>query len=261
MLDDLNGHVYIRAMSVVTTSPVPSGFPPGLPAELAAAVLWFMAKIVRLVGWRLLGQPREAMGMEVQRYLNGCTRRFVRVLERLAAGEAFVVRASRAGQARKVSAVARVRLPGQYGWVARLGEDVRMTVAIIGHHLNRTEVSAMIAACPQAQRVLRPMCHVLGVDAPCVGRRVRKRRVRSQAIALPSPRPSPANAGEGEGGMVPSPLPWSASQPKPAKAEEGEGGEQRPAKRLTRKEREAALWYPNLEGKPMKLLPRRLPRD
>ena len=230
-------------MNGVTTSPVPSGFPPGLPAELAAAVLWFMAKIVRLVGWRLLGQPREAMGMEVQRYINGCTRRFVRVLERLAAGEAFVVRASRAGQARKVPAVARVRLPGQYGWVARLGEDVRMTVAIIGHHLNRTEVSAMIAACPQAQRVLRPMCHVLGVDAPCVGRRVRKRRVRDRAVEGPSPRP------------------WSASQPKPANAGAGEGGEQRPAKRLTRKEREAILWYPNLEGKPMKLLPRRLPRD
>ena len=76
MLDHLNRHVYIRDMNGVTTSPVPSGFPPGLPAELAAAVLWFMAKIVRLVGWRLLGQPREAMGMEVQRYLNGCARRF-----------------------------------------------------------------------------------------------------------------------------------------------------------------------------------------
>ena len=235
-------------MSHAVLPAAPSGFPPGLPAELAAAVLWFMAKIVRLVGWRLLGQPREAMGMEVQRYLNGCTRRFVRVLERLAAGEAFVVRASRAGQARKVPAAARVRLPGQYGWVARLGEDVRMTVAIIGHHLNRTEVSAMIAACPQAQRVLRPMCHVLGVDAPCVGRRVRATRVRASAR--------------------PSPLPWSASQPMPANAGEGEvgagageGSEQRPAKRLTRKEREAILWYPNLEGKPMKLLPRRLPRD
>ena len=33
------------------------------------------------------------------------------------------------------------------------------------------------------------------------------------------------------------------------------------AKRLTRREREAILWYPNSEGTPMKLLPRRLPRD
>ena len=33
------------------------------------------------------------------------------------------------------------------------------------------------------------------------------------------------------------------------------------AKRLTRREREANVWYSNLEGKPMKLLPRRLPRD
>ncbi len=32
-------------------------------------------------------------------------------------------------------------------------------------------------------------------------------------------------------------------------------------RRLTRKEREAILWYPNSEGQPMKLLPKKLPRD
>ena len=258
-------------MNVVAATSAPSGTLPGLPADLAAAVLWFLGKLVRLVGWRLTGHPRAACATDVQRYLNRSVRRFLKVLERFAAGEVFRTRASRAGAVRTAPAAPRVRLPMEFGWVARLGEDVRMAAAMIGHHLNRTEVSALIAACPQAQRVLRPVCHLLAIDAPCVGRLVRKRRVRSQAGATPSPRPwsapqpKPANAGEGDeatrartqAGALLSPHPWSASQPKPASAGEGEGKR----RWLTRKEREEALWYPNLEGKPMTLLPRKLPRD
>ena len=248
-------------MNVVATTSAPSGTLPGLPADLAAAVLWFLGKLVGLVGWRLTGHPRAACAMDVQRYLNRSVRRFLKVLERFAAGEVFRTRASRAGEVRAASAAPRVRLPMEFGWVARLGEDVRMAAAMIGHHLNRTEVSALIAACPQAQRVLRPVCHLLAIDAPCVGRLVRKRS-KIVVAAPPSPRPSPARAGEGDeatpqAGALPSPHPWSASQPKPASA--GEGVVRR--RWLTRKEREAILWYPNLEGKPMKLLPRKLPRD
>ena len=220
-------------MSHAVLPAAPSGFPPGLPAELAAAVLWFMTRLRGLVFWRMTGHRHAAHAFTLSHYLGRGVARFGRVMARLAAGEVFRVRASRAGQVRKAPAGPRVRLPMEYGWVARLGEDVRMTAAIIGHHLNRTEVLAMIAACPQAQRVLRPICHLLAIDAPCVPRLVRKRRVTSQAAAPPSPQPSPANVGEGV-----------ASR-----------------RGLTRKEREAILWYPNLEGKPMKLLPRKLPRD
>lgn len=109
-----------------------------------------------------------------------------------------------------------------------------MMAAIIGYHLHRVEVSAMIVACPAAQRVLRPMCPVLGIDAPRVPRLARKRRRKREA----------APSVEG-------------SQPKPAEA--GVRGGKK--KRLTRKKREAALWYSNSEGKPMRLLPQRLPRD
>ena len=46
------------------------------------------------------------------------------------------------------------------------------------------------------------------------------------------------------------PLPKRPRKPRPAKP-----------RRLTRKQREAILWYPNSEGKPMNLLPRKLPKD
>ncbi len=216
-------------MSHVVPTAAPSGTSPGLPVDMAAAVLWFMAKLLRLMGWRLVGHRHQRFAVEMHHYLNRATQRFLRVLARAAAGEVFRVRASRAGEVRQARATPRVRLPMEFAWVARLGEDVRMAAAMIGHHLNRTEVSALIAGCPQAQRVLRPMCHVLGIDAPCVAKLVR-RRVRPVAPPL-TPALSPVG---------------------------GEGGRRR---RLTRKEREAILWYPNLEGKPMKLLPKKLPRD
>ena len=228
-------------MNVSATTAAPSGIPPGLPADLAGAMLWFMAKLVRLMGWRLVGHRRAACAVDMHHYLMRGTRRFLRVLERLAAGEVFRKRPSRAGQVLPARATPRVRLPMEYGWVARLGEDVRMAAAMIGHHLNRTEVAALVAACPQAQRVMRPICHLLAIDAPCVGRVVRRKRVRRRAV------------------QAPSPLSCSASQPKPARA--GGGGEAGKPRRLTRKEREAILWCPNLEGKPMALLPRKLPRD
>ncbi len=221
-------------MTVVLTTSAPSGTSPGLPADLAAAVLWFMAKLLRLMGWRLTGHKHQRFAVEMHHYLNRATQRFLRVLARAAAGEVFRVRASRAGEVRKARLAPRLRLPMEFGWVARLGEDVRMAAAMIGHHLNRTEVSAIIAACPQAQRVLRPMCHLLAIDAPCVGRVVRKRRVAKPAAAPLTPALSPPLGGEGV---------------------------ERTRPRLTRKEREAILWYPNLEGKPMKLLPKKLPRD
>lgn len=202
---------------------------PGRTAELAAALLWFIAKLTRQVGWRLTGHKRADRAIEVQNYLGRGIRRFLRVMARLAAGEVFRARASRAGAPARERAVPRLRLPMEYGWVSRLGEDVRTLAAGIGQNLNRADVSAVVAACPQAQRVLRPVCHLLGIDAPCVGRLLRRKRVR--ASARPAPRPSPGSPGEREG------------------------------RRLTRREREAILWYPNLEGKPMTLLPKKLPRD
>ena len=242
-----------------------------------------------MVMWRLRGHRHEAHGFALSHYLGRSVARFGRVMARLASGQGFRVRASRAGAVRPARGVPRLRLPMARGWVAGLGVDVRMTAAIIGFHLNRTEVAPMIAACPQAQRVLRPMCWLLGIDAPCVARVVRRRRGGSQAGAPPSPhprsasqpepanagegevssprprsalQPKPANAGEGEeaagvraeAGALPSPHSWSASQPKPARAGEGEGfapsSKASPPRRLTRAERKDALWYSNSEGRP-----------
>ena len=185
-------------MNGVTTSPAPSGLAPDRTAEMVAAVLWFVDRLVGQMFHRMARDPRQDVAMAMQRYLRGCGRRFAAVMTKLAAGGVFRTRKSRAGEVRGERTAPRVRLPGGFGWVVRLGEEVRASAAMIAHHLNTPEVAATVAGCPQAQFVLRRMCWVLAIDAPRVGRAVRGRRAKSVPVARPSPRPSPRNRGEGE---------------------------------------------------------------
>ncbi len=155
-------------------------------------------------------------------YLQRTQRRFEHLLVRLAAGIAPRKRAPRpesASTAPKPRKNPRFRLPRRKGW---LGDLLlwhgRGYAAEIASALDQPGTGALIAASPQAQRLLRPLCHMFGIAPACIPplpKRPRKPRKK------PAPKPRP----------------------------------------LTRKQREAILWYPNSEGKPMKLLPRRLPRD
>ena len=104
-------------MNAVTTSPVPSGLSPARTAEMVAAVLWFVDRLVGQMFHRMARDPRQDVAMAMHRYLRGCGRRFAAVMTRLAAGGVFRTRTSRAGEVRGERTVPRVRLPGGYGWV------------------------------------------------------------------------------------------------------------------------------------------------
>ena len=158
-------------------------------------------------------------------YLERVHRRMVTLMRRLHTGTMPRLRPRR--ERPRAAAVPlegkppRLRLPRRHGWLAgEIGWAGRGVAAQIAYMLNQPETAALIAASPQAQRMLRPFCHMLGLcvaAVPALPKRVRAKRER----------------------------PARPRQPR----------------RLTRKEREAILWYPNLEGKPMKLLPKKLPRD
>ena len=207
--------VRLCVMNVVT--------PPAAPtpaAELAAVLLRVVYGLMRAMAPLLSGHRMAPHCFEVWHAFTRAARRVVRALERQAAGEVARVRPSRAGQVRKPPSKARLRLPMERAWVLKLGWGVRGWLSQLEYALNRPEFAALVAANPQAQRVLRPMLWRLGITVACVP-------------PLPK-RPRAARA-----------KPVIADKPK----------------RLTRREREAILWYPNSEGVPMKLLPRRLPRD
>lgn len=159
-------------------------------------------------------------------YLERVHRRMVTLLRRLHTGTMPRLRKPLAGAAReaarqRVRKSPRIRLPRRHAWLAgEIGWAGRGAAAQIEHMLNQPETAALIAASPQAQRMLRPFCHMLGLAVAAVPQLPRRPRAPRARDARP-----------------------------------------RKPRRLTRREREAILWYPNLEGKPMKLLPKKLPRD
>ncbi len=155
-------------------------------------------------------------GLVIYNYILRTRARFNRLMTLLLAGRAPRVRTPGKPREKTERKTPRLRLPTRKGWLGKeLQEYSHFYAGGIFHTLNDPETAAVIAGSPQAQRLLRPLCRMLGFDMPCIPPRPRRPR---------KPRP-----------------------PKP--------------KRLTRKQREAILWYPNSEGKPMKLLPKKLPRD
>ncbi len=201
-------------------------FPDGTPEVIqrfAAAI----GGVLEAIGRAFNPNPNPPVpGLVIYHYIRRTQARFIvlitRLITRLLAGLPARTRAPRKPREKPAQTerkTPRLRLPSRRAWLAHeIGWFGRNYASGIAHTLNQPETAALIASSPQAQRLLRPLCRMLGLTVPAIPALPRRPR---------KPRPKPA--------------------PKP--------------RRLTRKQREAILWYPNSEGKPMKLLPRRLPRD
>ena len=193
--------------------------PPGTP-EMVRQLAWAFAGVLEAIGRAFNVNPRPVVpGMVIFLYVQRTRSRLFRLLANIRAGILPRWRAPGAKRERGERKAPRIRLPGRKYWLSTeigwFGRGFSGNIQII---LNQPENAAIIAASPQAQRLLRPLCHMLGLEIPAISALPKRPR---------KPRPKP-----------------------PAKP-----------RRLTRREREAILWYPNSEGKPMKLLPRKLPRD
>ena len=68
-------------------------------------------------------------------------------------------------------------LPRARGWLVRLVPEAASGGSHLRYLLAEPEMQALLAAAPQAGRLLRPLCRMLGVDPP-------------PAIAKPPPRPA-----------------------------------------------------------------------
>jgi hypothetical protein len=188
--------------------------------DLGRVVAVVLAALANLIFRSFSRDPKRlAVQVALCNYLNRTAARFDRLLARLAAGKLTPPRPARPRPARPdaepKSRPPRVRFPRRRAWIV---EDLKHHGAVrafqIEFLLNRPEHAARLADCPQAHRLLRPLCHMLGIAPACIPPLPRRPR---------KPRPKPG--------------------PKP--------------RRLSYKEREALLWYPNIEGRPMKLLPPR----
>jgi hypothetical protein len=93
------------------------------------------------------------------------------------------------------------RLPRARTWVvAHVGWQAAGHAAQLQHLLDAPEIPEFLAAAPQAGRILRPLCHMLGIPQP-------------DCLRLPPrPRPSPPTVSKLPAGAAPAP----ADRPLPA---------------------------------------------
>ena len=185
-------------------------------AEIVRRFAHSIAGLLGVMGTVFNAHPNPPMpALLLWNYISRTSTRFARLIAQLAAGIAPRKPAPRAKREPAERKTPRLRLPRGKKWLrALLGWRGGGCATQIEHLLNQPETAALVANSPQAQRLLRPLCHMLGITTASIPKLPPRPR---------KPRPKPA--------------------PNP----------QRP----TRREREAILHYPNLQGRPMRLLPRR----
>jgi hypothetical protein len=148
-------------------------------------------------------------------------RRFSHVMHKLEAG---TLRPRRPGSGRPSSGKRPLAIPRNHAWLL---VDLKHEGAYFAHRLEallaEPGTATLIAATPQAQRLLRPICHILGIKPTCLKKRrlpspplpASRRSIASGGSAAISPsrvsglelqgRPSPG--GGSGGGESPSPVP------------------------------------------------------
>ena len=139
-----------------------------LAPELAARVGQIMDNLKALIARRFLKMPLfYPLIMPLWKRLNRIARRLKRAMElgdappRVGKSRADK---SQAGQERRVRAVAVVRLPQKFGWLIwTLGWEAAGYAGHLEYLLQQPEVAAVMAACPRARRVLRPIARMLAL--------------------------------------------------------------------------------------------------
>ena len=126
-------------------------------------------------------------------HLGRTARRFESLFRKWQAGSLPNPRPSRAGQPRKPQP-AQLRLPRTRAWVvAELGYRAAGHAGQLQHLLNDSRMVDFIAAVPQAGRLLRPLCAMLGITASPVVPAVLK--LPPPPRFRPSPPPPPPYLG------------------------------------------------------------------
>jgi hypothetical protein len=145
--------------------------------------------IVRLLLASIGGWLDAMRAVALHRRISGVGSRIERMLVRFRAGRLWRV----AGRGASVGAIRRRRidtLPRRFGWLVQAGGH---RAAGVGSQLQTLlaapEMAELLAASPQAVRVLRPLCRALAVELPSVA--AASRQVRKPSTRRRAPRPAP----------------------------------------------------------------------
>ena len=110
-------------------------------------------------------RSREAVFVLLWTRIGRTANRFAALFARWRAGKLPRPRPSRAGQSRSPRAP-QPRLPRKHVWVvAEIGYQAAGYAGQLQHLLAEPDMADFLAAAPQAGRLLRPLCHMLGITA------------------------------------------------------------------------------------------------
>jgi hypothetical protein len=108
----------------------------------------------------------------------------------------------------------RRRLPQGFGWLVRLVPEAASSASQLQHLLGEAEMAALLAAAPQAGRLLRPLCRHLGVRLP-PGLRAPPRAPKAAPQAAITPKAAASRLAVAFGGSTEAPAPAGAASPAP----------------------------------------------
>ena len=99
--------------------------------------------------------------------LQHVSRRLAALAARAAAGRALTRRrVAPLTPARRAPTAPFPRLPHKFAWLVRLVPEAACYGSQLRHLLSEPEMAALLAASPQARRLLRPLCRMLAVEPP-----------------------------------------------------------------------------------------------
>ncbi len=140
---------------------------PSTPAAHLAGIIDLLCRTVaaQIKGGRLAGPLIILIWSRLRRLGT----RFAALDARVQAG---TLRATAAARRRAAPRAARPRpppvLPRRFAWLIRLVPESAAGASQLQYLLAGPEMAALVAAAPQAGRILRPLCHMLGLRPPAI---------------------------------------------------------------------------------------------
>ena len=164
--------------------------PPLSPSETVSANLRLILRgILAALGmWRV--EPKPAMVLYNR--ISGIFGRIERMLVRFRAGRLWRVTQKGAAQRRSALRTPAIALPRRFGWLVQAGGHQAAGFGLqLQTVLNTPEMVELLAASPQAGRILRPLCRALAMEVPGVSEAPRQRANAGRPKRPRKPRPKP----------------------------------------------------------------------
>jgi hypothetical protein len=159
---------------------------PGITAHLAS----ILGNLAALIARAFLKHPVHVVHIvPLWNYIGRIARRFTRTMDRLAEGK---LRAHTPRPNRTPATAAQPRKPRGYptthAWLrATLAHEANAYGSQLAHLLDQPETKALLAAAPQAARLLRPLCRYLGIEPDAIRRPPRPPAPKAPHPAKPEP--------------------------------------------------------------------------